>query len=149
MLCPGYAAYLAVFIDPPAVATTQPCYLRGPSPSQTCQILIPPHYLAPGSLLDVDDSGALEGYRLVDLGAHPWGQRQIADQTVVPGIGAPASSTQRNDTPPHSCTSMPRCVLYQAQSALGSFALIKIPPIPVTRFILASFPCASMNIRNY
>src|SRR6266404_7758407 len=33
--------------------------------------------------------------------------------------------------------SMPRWVLYQARSLVGSLALIKTPPIPVTRFIVA------------
>src|SRR2546421_690039 len=32
---------------------------------------------------------------------------------------------------------MPRWVLYQARSLVGSLALIKTPPIPVTRFIVA------------
>src|SRR5205814_4236701 len=32
---------------------------------------------------------------------------------------------------------MPRWVLYQARSLVGSLALMKTPPIPVTRFIVA------------
>src|ERR1700676_1744818 len=38
-------------------------------------------------------------------------------------------------TPPHSSTFKPRCSLYQAPSFSGSFALKKIPPMPMTRFI--------------
>src|SRR5262245_54119614 len=57
------------------------------------------------------------------------------DHTVVPPLGSPWSSTQRKAAPPHSWTSMPRWVLYQARNAAGSLALRKIPPMPVTRFI--------------
>src|SRR2546428_3900765 len=55
--------------------------------------------------------------------------------TVVPLVGLPASSVQVKVVPPHSWTSIPRCCLYHARSATGSFALKKIPPIPVTLFI--------------
>src|SRR6185295_6036497 len=55
---------------------------------------------------------------------------------VVPFTGAPAASTQRKAAPPHDWTSMPRWVLYQAPSATGSFARKKIPPMPVTRFMV-------------
>src|SRR3984885_6989157 len=57
------------------------------------------------------------------------------DQTVVPATGLPSLSVQVNAVPPHSCTSIPRCRLYQACSAGASLALKKIPPMPVTRFI--------------
>src|SRR6266404_5748181 len=57
------------------------------------------------------------------------------DHTVVPFVGLPDASAHVNAVPPHSWTSMPRCCLYQARSATGSFALKKIPPIPVTLFI--------------
>src|SRR5437660_709621 len=60
------------------------------------------------------------------------------DQMVVPVVGLPASSVQRNAAPPHSCTSMPKCVMYQVLSATGSLAWKKIPPIPVTLFIYTS-----------
>src|SRR5882762_1110038 len=57
---------------------------------------------------------------------------------VVPFVGLPAASVHSNAAPPHVWTSIPRCCLYQARSATGSFALKKIPPIPVTLFISAS-----------
>src|SRR5438874_3578556 len=57
------------------------------------------------------------------------------DHTVDPFVGLPAPSVQANTVPPHSWTSIPRCCWYQARSATGSFALKKIPPIPVTLFI--------------
>src|ERR1700693_3998331 len=57
------------------------------------------------------------------------------DQTVVPANGLPSPSVQVKAVPPHSCTSMPRCRLYQACSAGASLALKKMPPMPVTRFI--------------
>src|ERR1700704_724646 len=57
---------------------------------------------------------------------------------VVPFVGLPAASVHSNWAPPHGWTSIPRCCLYQACSAFGSFALKKIPPIPVTLFIRAS-----------
>src|SRR5665213_3351034 len=66
------------------------------------------------------------------------------NQAVVPFAGTPAASTQRKDVPPHVLTSMPRCVLYQARSLAGSLALMKTPPIPVTRFI-ATFPVLSSD----
>src|SRR5438477_3225765 len=59
-------------------------------------------------------------------------------QAVVPLVGLPAASTQSNAAPPQACTSIPRCRLYQACSALGSLALKKIPPMPVTLLIDAS-----------
>src|SRR6187401_1133117 len=57
------------------------------------------------------------------------------DQIVEPATGLTAASVQRNAVPPHACTSMPRCLLYQACSAAGSLAWKKTPPMPVTRFI--------------
>src|SRR6516225_8233577 len=59
------------------------------------------------------------------------------NHAVVPFVGLPDASTQSNAAPPHAWTSIPRCCLYQARSATGSFALKKIPPIPVTLFILS------------
>src|SRR6478672_8215615 len=57
------------------------------------------------------------------------------DQTVIPPVGLPSESVQVNAAPPQSWTSMPRCCLYHARSAGASFALKKMPPMPVTRFI--------------
>ena len=54
---------------------------------------------------------------------------------VVPAPSGLSAFFQRNAAPPQACTSIPRCALYQAPSAFGSFALKKIPPMPVTRFI--------------
>src|SRR5215475_14175249 len=59
------------------------------------------------------------------------------NHAVVPFVGLPDASAQSNAAPPHAWTSIPRCCLYQARSATGSFALKKIPPIPVTLFILS------------
>ena len=42
--------------------------------------------------------------------------------------------------PPHSATSRPRWSRYHAASALGSFALKKMPPMPVTRFMVSPQP---------
>src|SRR6266481_1376423 len=56
------------------------------------------------------------------------------DQMVVPATGLPPPSVQVKAVPPHSWTSIPRCRLYQACSALASLALKKMPPMPVTRF---------------
>src|SRR5258705_2323558 len=50
---------------------------------------------------------------------------------VVPS----GSSFQSNVAPPQLCTGMPRWSRYQALSALGSRALKKTPPMPVTRLI--------------
>ena len=60
------------------------------------------------------------------------------DQIVVPPTGLPSTSVQPKVAPPQSCTSMPRCRLYQACIAFGSLALKKMPPIPVTRFMCTS-----------
>src|SRR5688572_17027225 len=57
------------------------------------------------------------------------------DHMVVPATGLPSPSVQVNAVPPHSCTSIPRCRLYQACSAGASLALQKMPPMPVTRFM--------------
>ena len=56
-------------------------------------------------------------------------------QAVLPLAGTLAESPQRKAAPPHVLTSMPRWVLYQARSLTGSLALMKTPPIPVTRFM--------------
>src|SRR5262245_54439983 len=58
------------------------------------------------------------------------------NQAVVPFTGVPAASTHWKAAPPHSWTSIPRWVLYQERSLVGSLALKKTPPMPVTRFIL-------------
>src|SRR5690242_4273163 len=57
------------------------------------------------------------------------------DQTVMASVGP---SAQGKIAPPHDWTSMPRWVLYQAPSFLGSCALMNTPPMPVTRFICPS-----------
>src|ERR1700693_5032604 len=57
------------------------------------------------------------------------------DQMVVPATGLPSPSVQVKAVPPHSCTSIPRCRLYQACNAGASLALKKMPPMPVTRFM--------------
>src|SRR5262245_24514131 len=77
-----------------------------------------------------------------ELGANESPSAAATDQIVVPLIAAPVSSAQVNTAPPQSSTSRPRCFLYQAHKALGSRALKKIPPMPVTRFIghLATSP---------
>src|SRR5262245_48703464 len=54
---------------------------------------------------------------------------------VVPFVGLPESSVHVKAAPPHSCTSMPRCLRYQLRRAAGSLALKKMPPMPVTRFM--------------
>src|SRR5207249_12276981 len=69
------------------------------------------------------------------LGAKCPPSAALIDHTVVPFVGLPASSVHVKTVPPHSWTSIPRCCLYQARSATGSFELKKIPPIPVTLFI--------------
>src|SRR5207344_3394978 len=77
------------------------------------------------------------------LGAN-WSPAALnTDHAVVPPVGLPLSSVQSNAAPPHFWTSMPRCSLYQAPSATGSFALKKIPPIPVTLFI-----CRLRNVND-
>src|SRR3954466_4815097 len=58
------------------------------------------------------------------------------DQAVVPPTGLPSASVQSKAAPPQGWTSMPRWRLYQACSAGASFALKKIPPTPVTRFMV-------------
>src|SRR6478609_8540639 len=53
-------------------------------------------------------------------------------QAVVPE----GSSFQSKAAPPQGCTGTPRWVWYQALRALGSRALRKTPPMPVTRAML-------------
>src|ERR1700754_799850 len=60
------------------------------------------------------------------------------DQMVVPAVGLPDASVQVKAAPPQSCTSMPRCFLYQSRIPAGSRAWKKMPPMPVTLFIVAS-----------
>src|SRR6266481_7291827 len=67
------------------------------------------------------------------LGANCLLSAGATDHTVVPATGFPSPSVQVNAVPPHSCTSIPRCRLYQACSAGASLALKKMPPMPVTR----------------
>src|SRR3954468_20356704 len=70
------------------------------------------------------------------------------NHAVVPPVGFPAASVQVNATPPHSWTSIPRCCLYQARSATGSFALKKIPPTPVTLFMGLGFKVQGLGFRE-
>src|ERR1700722_8819760 len=65
-------------------------------------------------------------------------------QAVVPTPSGLSCPFQSNAAPPHSCTSIPRCSLYQAPSAFGFVDLKKTPPIPVTRF-MAVFVLARLN----
>src|SRR5687768_3337580 len=67
------------------------------------------------------------------LGANCLPSAGPTDQIVVPLVAFPSASAQVKAAPPQSWTSIPRCRLYQAPSALGSFALMKMPPMPVTR----------------
>src|ERR1700716_2925620 len=60
------------------------------------------------------------------------------DQIFLPPPGLPSALVQPKAAPPQSCTSIPRCRLYQACIAFGSLALKKMPPIPVTRFMCTS-----------
>src|SRR5438477_6521976 len=69
------------------------------------------------------------------LGANCLLSALAISQAVVPATGLPSPSVQSKDAPPHRWTSIPRCCLYQACSAGASFALKKMPPMPVTRFI--------------
>src|SRR6476619_4806940 len=57
-------------------------------------------------------------------------------QAVVPE----GSSFQSKAAPPQGCTGTPRWVWYQALRALGSRALRKTPPMPVTRVMLFGRP---------
>src|SRR3954470_6554973 len=66
------------------------------------------------------------------LGANCLPSAGPIDHAVVPLAGLPSASAQSKAAPPHACTSMPRCFLYQSHSALGSLALMKMPPMPVT-----------------
>src|SRR4051812_36923290 len=70
-----------------------------------------------------------------ELGANCLVSSLVISQAVVPPTGFPSSPDQSKEAPPHACTSMPRCRLYQAPRAAGSFALKKMPPTPVTRFM--------------
>src|SRR5438128_720714 len=72
------------------------------------------------------------------LGANCSPSSDPTDQMVVPPVGLPSESAQGNAAPPHAWTSMPRWRLYQACSAGASFALKKMPPMPVTRFMRIS-----------
>src|SRR5579864_3865212 len=60
------------------------------------------------------------------------------DHAVVPLKGLPLASVHSKAAPPQDWTSIPRCVLYQSHSALGSLALRKMPPMPVTLRIRTS-----------
>src|SRR5690348_280468 len=72
------------------------------------------------------------------LGAKCFPSAGKTDQTVVPLVGLPAESVQVKAVPPQGWTSMPRCFLYHSRRALGSLALMKMPPMPVTLRIRAS-----------
>src|SRR6185437_8605841 len=72
------------------------------------------------------------------LGANCLLSSGAINQAVVPPVGLPSESAQLNAAPPHAWTSMPRWRLYQACSAGASFALKKMPPMPVTRFMRTS-----------
>src|SRR2546422_5919495 len=61
------------------------------------------------------------------------------DQTVRPSCSGLSISRQRNDAPLSPSDSIPRCFPYHCRSPSGSFALKKIPPMPVTFFIESSF----------
>src|SRR2546423_8961533 len=69
------------------------------------------------------------------LGANCLLSALAISQAVVPATGLPSPWLQLKDARPQSWTSIPRCRLYQACSAGASFALKKMPPMPVTRFI--------------
>src|SRR5436190_23908665 len=60
------------------------------------------------------------------------------NQAVVPATGLPSAPVQSKAAPPQSWTSIPKCRLYQARSDGASLALKKMPPMPVTRFIVLS-----------
>src|SRR3954470_23893448 len=76
------------------------------------------------------------------LGANCRPSAGPTDQIVLPAAGLPAESVQANAVPPQSWTSIPRCFRYHSPSALGSLALMKMPPMPVTLriFYKASAP---------
>src|ERR1700744_456062 len=97
--------------------TLQPSSLRASSRARTSAT---PSFTMKGAVLGAKES----------LPAAPM------DQTVDPPEGLPCASVHEKAVPPQSCTSMPRCRLYQACNALGALALKKMPPIPVTRFIV-------------
>src|SRR3954454_11859161 len=67
------------------------------------------------------------------LGANDWLSAGTMDQIVDPLGVVPIPSAQLKAAPPQACTSIPRWRLYQAWRVSGSFALKKMPPIPVTR----------------
>src|ERR1044071_6387451 len=80
------------------------------------------------------------------LGANFFESTENRLQAVVPapvGLSGPFHSKA---APPHGWTSMPKWVLYHAPSAFGSLALKKIPPIPVTRFIVTPWMAASPTL---
>src|SRR6478672_6273878 len=62
----------------------------------------------------------------------------LINQAVVPATGFPSASVQSKEAPPQAWTSIPRCFLYQACRAGASWALKKMPPMPVTRFMETS-----------
>src|SRR5580700_6966362 len=79
-----------------------------------------------------------------ELGAKCSGAAAKRLQAVVPSPSGLSGPFHSNAAPPHSCTSIPRCFLYHAPSAVGSVDLKKIPPIPVTRF-MAVFVLARLD----
>src|SRR6185312_7255561 len=72
-----------------------------------------------------------------ELGAKYFVSAANGLQAVVPMPSGLSGPRHRNAAPPHSCTSIPRCALYQAPRAFGSLDLKKTPPIPVTRFMMS------------
>src|SRR3954452_22247889 len=69
------------------------------------------------------------------------------DHTVDPLRSGSSVSRQVNDVLPHSFASIPRLAAYQSSSACLSFALMNIPPIPVT-FSMRTSPMGWMIPRS-
>ena len=55
--------------------------------------------------------------------------------TVVPWPSGLCGPAQLKALPPQASISMPRCFWYQSRIFWGSADLMKMPPMPVTRFI--------------
>src|ERR1043165_4869017 len=67
------------------------------------------------------------------LGSKCFDSSLKTDQAVA--ASADPGSSRQLKTAPQASDSMPRWVRYHALSFSGSFALKKMPPMPVTRFI--------------
>src|SRR3954470_2841644 len=76
------------------------------------------------------------------LGAKWLPSAALTDQMVMPLVGLPSASVHVKAAPPQSCTSMPRCFLYQAHRAFGSLAFMKMPPMPVTLRMQSPSSCS-------